>query len=108
MQAVSGHAYADPWVAPGERDLTAHVDFETLAATASAEGVRVVGPRGQGPWLDALGIGQRAAALAAAAPARAGEIESARSRLVAPDQMGSLFKVMALVSPAWPVPEGFE
>ena len=107
LQAVSGHAFADPWEAPGSRDLTAHVDFAALAKAAAAEGVRVAGPRGQGEWLRAMGIDQRTAALSKAAPARAGEVEAARDRLVSPEQMGSLFKVLALAAPGWPEPEGF-
>jgi SAM-dependent MidA family methyltransferase len=62
---------------------------------------------GQGGWLAALGIDQRAAALAKAAPGRADEIESARRRLTAPDQMGELFRVLALAAPDWPEPAGF-
>jgi SAM-dependent MidA family methyltransferase len=107
LQAVSGHAFADPWDQPGSRDLTAHVDFGALARAAAAEGVRVAGPRGQGEWLRAMGIDQRTAALALAAPTRAAEIEAARDRLVSPEQMGSLFKALALVAPAWPESEGF-
>jgi SAM-dependent MidA family methyltransferase len=108
LQAVSGHAFADPWEAPGSRDLTAHVDFGALARAAAAEGVRVAGPRGQGDWLRAMGIDQRTAALSQAAPARAAEIEAARDRLVSPEQMGTLFKALALVAPEWPEPEGFQ
>jgi SAM-dependent MidA family methyltransferase len=107
LQAVSAHAYADPWVEPGSRDLTAHVDFEALAEAARAEGVRVLGPVGQGDWLSSLGIEARAAALTRAAPERAQEIAEARERLVSPDQMGRLFKAMALVGSGWPDPEGF-
>jgi SAM-dependent MidA family methyltransferase len=107
LQAVSAHAYADPFEAPGERDLTVHVDFEALAAAATSEGVRIAGPVGQGPWLEALGLSVRAAALARTAPARAAEIEAARHRLTAPDQMGTLFKAMALVAEDWPTPAGF-
>ena len=107
LQAVRGHAFADPWTEPGESDLTVHVDFEALAAAALSEGVRVLGPVEQGQWLIALGIDARTAALAAAAPARADEMEAARARLVAPEQMGRLFKAMALVAPAWPDPAGF-
>ena len=107
LQAVAAHAYADPWQEPGSRDLTAHVDFEALAKAAAGEGVRISGPVGQGAFLEALGIGQRAAALSAASPDRAEEIEAARHRLVAPEQMGTLFKAMALTAPAWPAPEGF-
>ena len=107
LQAVSGHAYADPWGEPGTRDLTAHVDFEALHDAAKAEGVRVYGAIGQGAWLRAMGIDLRAAQLAKAAPERTEEIVAARERLSAPEQMGRLFKVMALVAPGWPDPEGF-
>jgi SAM-dependent MidA family methyltransferase len=107
LQAVSRHDYADPWQKPGSRDLTAHVDFEALARAAAAEGVKVAGPRTQGEWLRAMGIDARAEVLARPAPDRADEIETARSRLVDPDRMGKLFKALALVSPAWPEPEGF-
>ena len=107
LQAVSGHAYADPWEAPGARDLTAHVDFEALAEAARAQGVRVFGPIVQGAFLRSMGIDLRSAQLAKAAPERTEEIVVARERLTAPGQMGRLFKVMALVAPKWPDPEGF-
>ena len=107
LQAVSRHEFADPWSEPGERDLTAHVDFQALAEAASASGVRVFGPRGQGEWLEAIGIGPRAEALARSAPERAEEIAVARRRLTSRQEMGILFKVMALVSPSWPEPAGF-
>ena len=107
LQAVAGHAFADPWAAPGEHDLTAHVDFEALGAAAVGEGARPWGPVAQGAWLTTLGIDARAAALSRAAPARAGEIETARHRLTAPEQMGELFRVMALTAPGWPEPAGF-
>ena len=107
LQSVSRHQYADPFAKPGERDLTAHVNFEALSETARAEGARVFGPVEQGAWLGAMGIDLRAAALARAAPERAAEIVADRDRLTAPDQMGRLFKAMALVAPSWPQPAGF-
>ena len=105
LQAVSRHAYADPFEAPGERDLTAHVDFSALARAAA--GVRVSGPVAQGAWLDAMGLPLRAAALARAAPGRTEEINAARDRLSAPSQMGRLFKVLAFTAPDWQEPAGF-
>lgn len=107
LQAVSAHRHADPWQAPGSRDLTAHVDFEALAAAATATGLRSWGPRGQGEWLRSMGIDLRAAALARAAPERAEEIAAARDRLVEGEAMGSLFRVLALVGRGWPAPAGF-
>jgi NADH dehydrogenase [ubiquinone] 1 alpha subcomplex assembly factor 7 len=106
LQAVANHGFADPWENPGDRDLTAHVDFEALASAAKKD-VRISGPVAQGAWLEAMGIDLRAAALAKASPARADEIEAARARLVAPDQMGTLFKAMAISAKSWPEPEGF-
>jgi SAM-dependent MidA family methyltransferase len=107
LQGVSHHAFADPWEELGERDLTAHVGFTALASAATREGARVVGPVAQGRWLEALGIDARAFVLAQAAPARRDEIDTARARLTAPDRMGELFKVFALISPDWPQPAGF-
>jgi SAM-dependent MidA family methyltransferase len=105
LQAVRRHTYAEPFGSPGRYDLTAHVDFAALAG--AAERVRVLGPVEQGAWLEAMGLGLRAAALARAAPERAAEIAAARARLAAPEQMGRLFKAMALVAPGWPEPAGF-
>jgi SAM-dependent MidA family methyltransferase len=108
LQAVAMHDYADPWSEPGERDLTAHVDFEALAAAAAAGGVHVLGPVGQGAWLETMGIALRAEALAAAAPQRRQEIVAAQERLTSPEQMGTLFKVLGLAAPGWPKPAGFQ
>ena len=107
LQAVSGHQFANPYEEPGSRDLTAHVDFATLAAAAGLEGVRVDGPAGQGAFLTALGIDPRAEALTRTSPGRAEAIAADRARLVEDDQMGTLFKAMALTAPAWPTPAGF-
>ena len=107
LQAVRGHAFANPYDAPGEQDLSAHVDFTTLAAAAQAEGAVAWGPGEQGEWLVRLGIDARAAILARAAPARADAIAADRMRLVNADSMGRLFKVLALTAPGWPEPAGF-
>jgi SAM-dependent MidA family methyltransferase len=106
IQAVERHGFADPWERPGTRDLTAHVDFSALKR--AAEGARPSGPTSQGEWLARMGIDVRAALLAKSAPERTGEVEQARLRLTAPDQMGTLFKVIALIAPGWPFPAGFE
>jgi SAM-dependent MidA family methyltransferase len=107
LQAVRSHLYADPWTNPGESDLTAHVDFAALAQAAQSSGVTVYGPVEQGIWLERLGIDARTEALARADPGRAEEVRAARKRLVDGDQMGSLFKVMAIVASGWAEPAGF-
>jgi NADH dehydrogenase [ubiquinone] 1 alpha subcomplex assembly factor 7 len=107
LQALHHHRFANPYEAPGEQDLTAHVDFAALAEAARAEGVVTHRVTTQGALLDALGISARASALARAAPARQGEIETAWRRLCAPEEMGTLFKALAITAPGWPVPGGF-
>lgn len=107
LQAVRGHAYANPFEAPGEADLTAHVDFATLAEAALAEGLVVHGPVTQGAFLRALGIEARTEALARTAPDRAEGLAADRDRLIEDAAMGDLFKVIAFTAPGWPVPAGF-
>ena len=107
LQAVKGHRYVPTLVDPGEQDLTAHVDFEALGHAAVEAGATVTDVVIQGDWLNGLGIGARAAALATANPARVEELEVAIDRLCHEEQMGQLFKVMAVHSPDWPVPAGF-
>ena len=108
LQAVRGHRYADVLADPGEQDLTAHVDFEALAKAASVADVAVTRVVEQGEWLERLGIDARAATLAEAHPERAEAIRAERHRLCDADAMGRLFKVMAIHSPSWPAPAGFE
>ncbi|UYY57620.1 class I SAM-dependent methyltransferase [Sphingomonas sp. S2-65] len=107
LQAVRGHQYANPFDAPGEADLTAHVDFGTLKEAAEAEGLVVHGPVTQGAFLTALGIGTRTEALARAAPERAEQLAADRDRLIGQAAMGDLFKVMAVTAAGWPTPAGF-
>ncbi|MGK9168114.1 SAM-dependent methyltransferase [Inquilinus limosus] len=107
FQAVRRHAFADPLEAPGEADLTAHVDFQALAEAATQAGAEAHGPVPQGAFLEALGLRARAAQLKTASPARAEGIESAVERLAGPDQMGTLFKALALTAPGLGTPAGF-
>jgi NADH dehydrogenase [ubiquinone] 1 alpha subcomplex assembly factor 7 len=107
LQAVRGHAFADPFANPGEHDLTAHVDFAALAREGAEAGLRVTGPADQGEWLERLGLDARAATLTKAQPSREEEIAAARHRLTDAAEMGTLFKVLALGAADWPEPEGF-
>jgi NADH dehydrogenase [ubiquinone] 1 alpha subcomplex assembly factor 7 len=107
LQAVRAHRKVDPFADPGEADLTALVDFATMAEIAQAKGARWLGTVEQGACLRALGIDARAQALAKAAPDQAAIIAAAHERLIAPEQMGALFKVMGLAAPDWPEGAGF-
>lgn len=95
LQAVRRHAYHPVLSDPGEADLTAHVDFQSLAAAAAPAAAD--GPVLQGEWLRRLGIEARAAILAQGKDAAtAAEVTSGCRRLIDPDQMGHLFKVLGL------------
>ena len=111
LQAVAGHSFSDPLRAPGQADLTAHVDFTALAQSAEIIGARIHGPVSQREFLVRLGIEQRAATLKARAPGDKGdEIDQALARLTAggPDGMGDLFKVLAVTDPKLGALPGFE
>jgi NADH dehydrogenase [ubiquinone] 1 alpha subcomplex assembly factor 7 len=108
LQAVKNHQFTDPFDNPGDCDLTAHVNFLELMNLARMRDLRISGAVDQGDWLSALGINQRAATLAEGSPEKSDAIFSARNRLVNGDEMGSLFKIIAITSQNWPVPEGFE
>jgi NADH dehydrogenase [ubiquinone] 1 alpha subcomplex assembly factor 7 len=107
FQAVRRHRKVDPFKAPGEADLTAHVDFAMLAQVAQSRGCRWLGTVSQGSWLRALGIEARAEALSEFAPQHREALHSAMHRLIDADQMGELFKVMGLAAPGWPDGAGF-
>ncbi len=93
LQAVGRHAFVDPLEAPGEVDLSAHVDFGALGRVAADLGLTVEKLSTQRDFLGALGIVERATALARANPDKVDEIGAALRRLTAPEEMGTLFKV---------------
>ena len=108
LQAVRGHEFSYILDHPGEQDLTAHVDFAALAEAARRGGALPSRIVSQGTWLETLGIGARAMALAAKNPQDTEAIAAARRRLCDEEEMGRLFKVMALRSPDWPEVAGLE
>lgn len=110
LQAVRGHAFADPLQAPGEADLTAHVDFDALARAARRADARVMGPVAQGDFLKRLGIEVRAAKLKETATLeQVAEINSALARLTQPGEgMGELFKALAVAQPGLGLMPGFD
>ncbi|HEY5290123.1 MAG TPA: SAM-dependent methyltransferase [Caulobacteraceae bacterium] len=104
LQALQSHRKEGPLDNPGDADLTARVDFRAFLAAAGD--ARAYGPVAQGPFLRAIGIKARAAALAKANPAQAAKIARQVERLIGPDQMGELFQAACLASPGL-APPGF-
>ena len=109
LQALRDGAPVPPWVTPGTADLTAHVDFAALAATAREAGGDVQGPVPQGKFLAEIGLFRRTGQLARSQPPIAAQrLTQAAQRLAEPDQMGRLFKVMAVCHSGCPALPGFE
>jgi NADH dehydrogenase [ubiquinone] 1 alpha subcomplex assembly factor 7 len=109
LQALKSHRHDDPFASPGEADLTAHVDFEALSQAFRGVGAGVSAMTPQGVFLERLGIGQRAAALAAALNGNALESHrAAHRRLTHPAEMGQLFKVIACFPPEAAMPPGLD
>lgn len=106
LQGVRRHRYADVLDAPGETDLSAHVDFEALGNVAAKAGLAVQPLATQGDFLTRLGLNERAKALSAANPGSSADIAAAKARLAEPGQMGELFKAFCAHSPGL-FPPGF-
>jgi NADH dehydrogenase [ubiquinone] 1 alpha subcomplex assembly factor 7 len=107
LQAVEKHKFASVLENPGEADLSSHVDFAALARTAEGAGASSHGPIAQGTLLARLGIEQRSQRLRQMNPNQETDITAAVKRLTSPEQMGTLFKALAIVSREAPVPAGF-
>ena len=107
VQAVKGHRFAGLFDAPGESDITAHVDFLALKEAAAGARLNAFGPMPMGEWLLRLGLEARLGQLVArASDEEAADMRSRVARLADPAQMGALFKVLALTHgfPAVPPP----
>lgn len=108
FQAVRSHQKVDPLVECGASDLTAHVNFHALAQAAEPF-AQVSGLTSQGVLLERLGITARAQVLAAKLQGDALENHiTAHRRLTHPDEMGQLFKALAITPKGAAQPPGFD
>jgi NADH dehydrogenase [ubiquinone] 1 alpha subcomplex assembly factor 7 len=108
LQAMRGHAFHDVLKDPGTADLTAHVDFHAIGQVAAVEGAASYGPVAQGHFLETLGAKIRLKKLCEnATEEQKSAMISGLERLLLPEQMGELFKVLCLTHPNHPKPEGF-
>lgn len=106
LQALSEHKFADVLSNAGENDITSHVNFGFLQNIAVVKNLNCSKIQTQGNFLKKCGIEQRASQLISYIQnsnfdhkeALILDIQMARSRLIDTDQMGDLFKVMAVAS----------
>jgi NADH dehydrogenase [ubiquinone] 1 alpha subcomplex assembly factor 7 len=109
LQALHRHKKVSITHLPGESDITSHVNFEALSKAMAKAGASVYAPLTQRDFLLTMGLEVRASVLAANADfATRAMLERCVGRLVDPDKMGTLFKVMAAGSPGVPAFYPFE
>jgi NADH dehydrogenase [ubiquinone] 1 alpha subcomplex assembly factor 7 len=107
LQALKDHRKIDPLTHCGTADLTAHVSFKDLTNAASKY-AKVSSTIPQGILLERLGITQRAQTLAKNMSGKKLENHiSAHKRLTHPNEMGSLFKAIAIIPENTDLPAGF-
>jgi SAM-dependent MidA family methyltransferase len=98
-------AHGDPFAWPGLTDITAHVDFTAMSEAGERAGLEVAGFTALAPFL--IGCGVLDALAATGTPESVPYIRAAADvqKLLAPSEMGELFKVLALAKSdaiAWP------
>ena len=108
FQAVKDSKFVNPLDDPGNADLTAHVDFNDLHHQAKNSLVSVWGPDTQGTFLKKMGAIERLNALESISDDKTKkDLRNGLDRLINTDEMGELFKVLAITSNKFPSPEGF-
>ena len=97
LQAVNNHKFTSILEKPGQSDLTSHVNFKLLKEIAIKKNLYVSPVKEQQNFLLELGIKERLKSLTKNVSSTIAErVESEVKRLIDPDKMGSLFKVIAI------------
>jgi len=86
----------NPLVLLGLQDITAHVDFTSLAQTAFESGLQVHGFTDQGTFLTNCGILKRMEQLGGIDDEKISRYSQQIKLLILPSEMGELFKVIAM------------
>lgn len=101
------HSHPDPFYLPGLQDITAHVDFTSMAYAAVRNGLEMVGYMSQAGFLLTAGLGDRLLATAPEDHMAYLPKANAVQKLTSPAEMGELFKVL-VVGKAVQLPERFD
>ena len=97
LQSLKNHKFNPLFNNIGSADITAHVNFSTLLEIAEFYGAKAYGPISQRSFLQNMHIDLRKDMLIATASAEQQEdILSGYNRLINTEQMGELFKVLAI------------
>ncbi|MBH67575.1 MAG: methyltransferase [Rhodospirillaceae bacterium] len=108
LQAIRKHQFVDPLEQPGDADISSHIDFSLIKRESNFYDLNFYGPVTQREFLTRMGINERALALQKNKGLEASKnIQTAVNRLITADDMGNLFKVIALTSHNIIRPPGF-
>jgi SAM-dependent MidA family methyltransferase len=89
-------AHGDPFLHPGEQDVTAHVDFSALAGAARDAGLEVLGYATQAQFLVNCGITDVLGEANIENALHYAPLAAEANKLLSPAEMGELFKVLAV------------
>src|SRR6266850_398475 len=89
-------AHGDPFLHPGEQDVTAHVDFSALADAARDAGLEVLGYATQAQFLVNCGITEVLGEANVESALHYAPLAAEANKLLSPAEMGELFKVLAV------------
>jgi len=98
------HAHDDPLILAGIQDITAWVDFTTIASAGIDAGASVAGFTNQAAFLLAGGLDAEFAGAGTADGARRFELSRQVKMLTLPGEMGERFKCLGLTRGAVPIP----
>ncbi|MGH8616547.1 MAG: class I SAM-dependent methyltransferase [Burkholderiales bacterium] len=96
-------AHADPFLHVGLQDITTHVDFTAMATAARAGGLQLAGYASQAQFLINCGITDVLARTDAADVRAYAPLAAGVQKLLAPSEMGELFKAVAFTR-GWDAP----
>lgn len=88
------HAHTDPLWLPGLNDITAHVDFTSIADAAVSSGLELAGFTSQASFLIECGLLDRLAAIGQSDSVEYLRATAQVQKLLSPSEMGELFKVI--------------
>ena len=100
------HSLDDPFYLPGLADITAHVDFSAVAQAGQAAGLELLGYTSQGHFLLNGGLLDLLGEMQPGTPDYL-RAAAAVQKLVQPQEMGELFKVIGLGRGVDSAPTGF-
>jgi SAM-dependent MidA family methyltransferase len=90
------HVHDDPFFLPGLQDITAHVEFTSIAEAGISEGLALQGYTTQARFLVNCGITELVQSVPVEDTANYLPMVAGVQKLLSPSEMGELFKVIAL------------